>query len=98
VVVDRLEVREPRTKVLLSALRALGAGPEPTLLVVAERRDAVERAAGNVPWLTVETPGHASVYQVLRAHRLVFERAALEALGQTLAGGASSRRDAGGAR
>jgi large subunit ribosomal protein L4 len=95
VVVDRLELREPRTKVLVTALRALGAGPDPTLLVVAERRDSIERAARNVPWLTVETPGHASVYQVLRAHRLVFERAALETLGQTLAAAAPSSGEGG---
>jgi large subunit ribosomal protein L4 len=95
VVVDRLDLGEPRTKLLLSALRTLGAGPDPTLLVVAERRDGIERAARNVPWLTVETPGHASVYQVLRAHRLVFERAALETLGQTLAAAAPSGGEGG---
>ncbi len=95
VVVERLELREPRTKVLLTALRALGVGGDPTLLVLAERRAGVERAARNVPGLEVETPGHASVYQILRADRLVFERAALEALGQALAAGAESRRAGG---
>src|SRR5262249_13463543 len=61
-VVDDLAVTEPRTKVLTTRLRALGVTPGPTLLVVAERREAVERAARNVPWLEVETPSHASVY------------------------------------
>ena len=43
------------------------------------------RAARNVPWLTVETPGHVSVYQLLHARRVVFERAALVALEEALA-------------
>jgi ribosomal protein L4 len=38
-----------------------------------------------VPWLTVEPPAHVSVYQLLRAHRVVVERAALLALEEALA-------------
>jgi ribosomal protein L4 len=56
------------------------------LLVVSELGKALGRAARNVPWLTVETPGHVSVYQLLRARRVVFERAALLALEEGLAG------------
>jgi ribosomal protein L4 len=43
------------------------------------------RAARNVPWLTVEDPRHVSVYQLLRARQVVFERAALKALEEALA-------------
>jgi ribosomal protein L4 len=42
------------------------------------------RAARNVPWLEVERPLHVSVYQLLRAHRVVVERAALVALEEAL--------------
>jgi ribosomal protein L4 len=37
-----------------------------------------------VPWLTVETPGHVSVYQLLHARQVVFERAALKAMEEAL--------------
>jgi ribosomal protein L4 len=37
-----------------------------------------------VPWLEVETPAHVSVYQLLRARRVVFERAGLQALEEAL--------------
>ncbi len=57
----------------------------PTLLVVATRDERVLRAARNVPWLEVETPTHVSVYQLLRAGRVVFERAGLVALEEALA-------------
>jgi large subunit ribosomal protein L4 len=83
-VVDQLGVNEPRTKVLTTRLRELGVEAGPTLLVVSERTHALDLAARNVPWLEVETPRHASVYQVLRNGRVVFERAALLALEEAL--------------
>jgi ribosomal protein L4 len=52
--------------------------------VVAERGEALERAARNIPWLEVETAAHTSVYQIMRHGRLVFERAALLALEEAL--------------
>ena len=53
-------------------------------MVVATLGDLLLRAARNVPWLTVETPGQVSVYQVLHARQVVFERAALKALEEAL--------------
>ena len=83
-VVEHLAVNEPRTKVLTGRLRDLGIAPGPTLLVVAELGPALTRAARNVPWLQIETPGHASVYQMLRCDRIVFEKAALLGLQEAL--------------
>jgi len=85
VVVDRLGVAEAKTKTLTSRLKELGLPAEPTLIVVSERTQGLTRAARNVPWLAVETPGHASVYQVLRHGRVLFERAALLSLQEALA-------------
>jgi large subunit ribosomal protein L4 len=84
-VVERLALDEGKTKALTTRLKRLGIAETPTLLVVAERTEALARAARNVPWLQVETPAHTSVYQVLRHDRLVFERAALMSLQEALA-------------
>jgi large subunit ribosomal protein L4 len=84
-VVERLALDEGKTKALTTRLKGIGIAETPTLLVVAERTEALARAARNVPWLQVETPAHTSVYQVLRHDRLVFERAALMALQEALA-------------
>jgi large subunit ribosomal protein L4 len=65
-------------------LAALGVAGQSTLLVVASLEEPVRRAARNVPWLTVEPPSHVSVYQLLRARRIVIERAALLALEEAL--------------
>jgi large subunit ribosomal protein L4 len=73
-----------KTKSLVAGLGQLGLQPVSTLVVVATLSDTLLRAARNVPWLTVETPDHVSVYQVLHARQVVFERAALTSLEEAL--------------
>jgi large subunit ribosomal protein L4 len=74
-----------KTKSLVSSLEQLGLQPLSTLVVVATLGEPLLRASRNVPWLTVETPSQVSVYQVLHARQVVFERAALKALEEALA-------------
>lgn len=76
-VVEQLQVAEPRTRACLEALRHLGLGPVPTLLVVAERREALDRASRNVPWLRVVEPGQVTVTAVLRHRQILCEREAV---------------------
>jgi large subunit ribosomal protein L4 len=83
-VVESLRASDGKTKGLVTALLALGVAPEPTLLVVTSLDEPLARAARNVPWLTVEPPSHVSVYQLVRARRVVFEREALRALEEAL--------------
>ena len=83
-VVDRL-TSDGKTKALVVSLGQLGLGEGSTLVVVAALGEPLMRAARNVPWLTVEDPGHVSVYQLMRARQVVFERAALKALEEALA-------------
>ena len=84
-VVERLDLSEPRTKTLTTRLRGLGADGVPTLLVLAARSEAVERAARNVPWLAVETSGHTSAYQIVRHVRVIMEREAVLQVQEALA-------------
>jgi large subunit ribosomal protein L4 len=83
-VVDRL-ASDGKTKALVASLGQLGLGEASTLVVVAALGEPLMRAARNVPWLTVEDPAHVSVYQLMRARQVVFERAALKALEEALA-------------
>jgi large subunit ribosomal protein L4 len=83
--VETLDVRDGKTKSLVGRLAGLGASGVSTLVVVRELDQALARAARNVPWLTVETPSHVSVYQLLHARRVVCERAGLVALEEALA-------------
>jgi large subunit ribosomal protein L4 len=84
-VVESLGVADGKTKTLVGQIKALGLTIQPTLVVVAELGDVLLRAARNVPWLTVETPSHVSVYQLLHAHHVVFERRGLLTLEEALA-------------
>lgn len=79
-VVEALVVTEGKTKALVGRLAALGLAAVPTVLVVTSLAEPLGRAARNVPWLTIETPAHVSVYQLVRAKQAVFERDALLAL------------------
>jgi len=84
-VVESVTVPEPvKTKTLIDELASLGLRRERTLLIVRERDPRLVRAARNVPWLSVVTPDHVSVYQLLAARRVVFERAGLVALEEAL--------------
>jgi large subunit ribosomal protein L4 len=84
-VVESMAAEGGRTKSLVAALAAVGLPQAHTLVVVQTLGDHLARAARNVPWITVETPSHVSVYQLLRAANVVFERAGLLALEEALA-------------
>jgi large subunit ribosomal protein L4 len=83
-VLERVEPADGKTKTLVTWLGGLGVAAIPTLLVATSLGPALLRAARNVPWLTVETPSHVSVYQILRVRQAVFERGALLALEEAL--------------
>jgi large subunit ribosomal protein L4 len=83
-VVDGLGATDGKTKSLMTQLAAYGVTPQRTLVVVSEMAEPVRRAARNVPWLTVVTPGHVSAYQLMQARQVVFERGALVALEEAL--------------
>jgi large subunit ribosomal protein L4 len=85
VAVEALEGLDGKTKSLVARLAALGPTGVPTLLVTASLGEPLRRAARNLPWVAVEPPSHVSVYQLLRARRVVAERAALLALEEALA-------------
>jgi len=84
-VVDAVEVAGGKTKALLTQLTGWGLAAVPTVIVVQTLGDNLSRAARNVPWVTVETPSHVSVYQLMRCRQALFERAALLAMQEALA-------------
>jgi large subunit ribosomal protein L4 len=83
-VVEAISAADGKTKSLVTLLATRGVTNEPTLVVVGEMAEPLKRAARNVPWLQLEAPGHVSVYQILRARRVVGERRGLLALEEAL--------------
>ena len=89
-VFERVESADGKSKALVAWLRGLGLEAVSTVLVVETFSEPLRRAARNVPWLAVETAAHLSVYQLLRARQVMFERAALLKLEQALSSEGSS--------
>ncbi|HZP38539.1 MAG TPA: 50S ribosomal protein L4 [Methylomirabilota bacterium] len=83
-VVETLGVTDPKTRALTTRLKDLGITGQVTLVVVSRVTEELQRAARNVPWLVLETPGHVSVYQLIRHERVLFEKDALQTLERTL--------------
>lgn len=94
-VVDALSLREGKTRQLVELLKGLGLGDQGVLIVLAESDANVERAARNLPKVSVIRAEGLNVYDVLRHSHLLATRAAIDAVGKRLAdkpagGGASA--------
>lgn len=82
-VLDKLSLREARTREMARILGKLG--PEArTVLVLARRDEAVQRASRNIPRLEVELADKLHAYQVVAADRVVLTEAALGAIAKRL--------------
>lgn len=85
-VVDRLVLAEAKTRRMVELLQTLGLGNQGVLIVLAERDAGIERAARNIPYVSVIAAAGLNTHDVLRHPQLLMTRAALEAIEQRLAG------------
>jgi large subunit ribosomal protein L4 len=83
VVIDALELEEPRTKLAVEALTALGVADRKVLLVLPEPDAVLERAFRNLPNVLVAYGRSLATYEVLAADTILFTRAALALAGTT---------------
>jgi large subunit ribosomal protein L4 len=84
VIVDRLELPEPKTKHFVAVLRELGID-DTVLVVIADADERLERAGRNLPRVKVLRAAGLNVYDVLRYHHLVLTRDALAAISARVA-------------
>jgi large subunit ribosomal protein L4 len=77
IVVDSLEVSEPKTKSVTAVLRSLGI--DGTVLLIPEDQNRNLYLGGrNIPHLDIVPAGQVSTYNVLRQDKIVITTAALE--------------------
>ena len=76
-VLDRIELEEPKTKVVTGFLQALEAGRR-VLVVLGSHHDALELSARNLPEVRVILAGNISVRDLLTADTVVMTRDAVE--------------------
>lgn len=84
VVLDRLELEQPRTGILATLLRAVGASGS-VLLVTAQANEIVRRSAANIPGVRVASATSLNVHDVLASSSVVFTRDALDRVTEALA-------------
>jgi large subunit ribosomal protein L4 len=83
IVVDRFELEQPKTKLMVKALMELNV--QSALIVIAESDERIERAARNLPKVKVLRVEGLNVYDLMRYEHLILTDGALKALEERLA-------------
>ena len=84
VVVDKLELKEAKTKLMAQALKNLQAEKK-ALVVLPERDETVIRATANLPEARISYVNTLNVYDILNAGKVVLTKAAKESVEEVYA-------------
>ena len=84
VVVDKLELKEAKTKLMAGVLKALDAEKK-ALVVLPERDETVIRATNNLPEAKISYVNTLNVYDILNAGKVVLTKAAKESVEEVYA-------------
>lgn len=77
IVLDKIELAQPKTKLVAQMLKALGSGKK--ALIVTENADqAVVRAAGNIPGVKVAHVGCLNVLDILNCDKFIISQDAVK--------------------
>ena len=72
IVFDALNIEAPKTKEMVKVLKAVEA--EKALIVLADKDEAVERAAANIPGVKITQVGTLNTYEVLKYKKLILTK------------------------
>ncbi len=84
IVVDNLELKEAKTRVMAKVLSDLGVN-KTCLLVLPGQNESVRRAGRNLPGLTDTMAANINVYDILRADKLLLTKDAVMAIQEVYA-------------
>ncbi len=76
IVFEALDIPAPKTKEMVKVLDAMKI--DKALIVLAEKDEIVERAAGNIPNVKTTLVGTLNVYEILKYDKLILTKDALE--------------------
>ena len=82
--VDKLELKEAKTRLMAQALKNLQAEKK-ALVVLPEREESVIRATANLPQAKVSYVNTLNVYDILNAGKVVLTKAAKESVEEVYA-------------
>ena len=84
IVVDKLELKEAKTKLMAETLKKLQAEKK-ALVILPEREESIVRASANLPTAKVSYVNTLNVYDILNAGKLVMTVAAKESVEEVYA-------------
>ena len=84
IVVDALELKEAKTKLMAETLKKLDA-PKKALVVLPEKDETVVRATGNLTEAKISYVNTLNVYDILNAGKIVLTKAAKESVEEVYA-------------
>jgi large subunit ribosomal protein L4 len=84
VIVDKLELKEPKTKDFNAILKALKADTK-VLIVVSELEFNLLASANNINWVKIVPATNVSVYDLLNVDNVIIEKEAVKELEEALA-------------
>ena len=82
VVVESFADLEGRTKAMIAFLSALGEA-RGTVIAVGQRQENVSRAVGNLPEVKTLLAGYLNLHDLLKHHRLILDREAVQYIEET---------------
>lgn len=84
VVVEDFSLEAPKTKELVSVLKALSISGKKTLLLTTKNEEGIYKSGRNVPTVSVREAGKASTYDILDTQVLLIQKSAVEVLQKSL--------------
>lgn len=83
VVIDDMSLKTPKTKEMVSAMKALKISGRPVLMAMAKKSDEVKRSAANIQRLVVISADSLNLEDILKAKYLVIDQASLPVIEKT---------------
>lgn len=84
VVVDGIQLEQPKTKLMAAVMKTLGLDGIKTLMLVDQFDEQILRAGRNLPYLDIMLADKVSTYHILSHRKLLLVPAAVERLAQIL--------------
>jgi large subunit ribosomal protein L4 len=77
---DSFALTSPKTKEAIEVLKNIGADKSKVLVVLNEKGENTTKSLNNIPTVKYVSVGYLNPFDVLSADKIVFEKAALEAI------------------
>jgi len=83
-VVDKIDLEEPKTRLFVNTVKAMGLGDDKTLFITADKEESLQRSSRNLYKVLVMPTEGLNVYDLLRFERVVLFKDAVSRIHERL--------------